>query len=254
MKIYPFSDPAFFVLAAFLFTGQVHATPVPIELYNNGSMNFITSSVSKSSSKDVATVLGYDGDIVDGTYKGAASAFTLTEASSAFYASEAAGTKVTWWAFLTIDSQNHPVDLYLDLNTWVTTNESGIALGEVTHGILVDISFKSWLGSIWSSQPFGQYNVRMDNTDSLHTTLFAGSVIASPYLQLALQITFENASGLWFALPGFMSSSAFGYLDFTLRADDPSLPKPIPEPPEIMLFSVGFLGFLGIISRQRKIG
>ena len=237
---------ALIALATLLVAGQSFALPVPVSLYTNfGEKNIVTPYADKTSSKDVASIAGYDGGIENGTYKGSAMAFTEAQATGVFYGSAAAGAKVNWDALLSVNSQN-PVNLYLTLNTWVSTDAFNLALGSVSHGILASFYLQNWLYPTTSYPAYGNYQVRMDNSDNLHTTIFLGTLL-DPSKQVELFGRFEVASGLWFAGPGAMSSSAFGYLDFTLWADDPTLqpPNPAPEPSTLILLSLALMGLAG---------
>ena len=181
-----------------LLTTQASATPVPLTM----SHNFTYSTTDTSSSKDVAKIIGGpDGALVNGAYEGAGQAFTLVEANPVFYADEVAGVKM-WWIPILYNLTPDPVNLYLDLNTWVGTDETNLALGSVYHGIYAEFD----ITPAPSGPILEQVIVRLGDTGDLQHTYSMGQL--DPGQSIRFIAIFEVASGLSSG-PGFLISASF---------------------------------------------
>lgn len=223
-----------------LITNRAVADPVPLVL----DVNSMTPFTAASSFKDFATVLGYSGDVINGVYQGAALANTSTAAtgsslSTGFYDQQSAGAKVTWSPELSPLSTD-PVNLYLDLNASVLTDDSCFLAVTCSsmHGI--DVTFEIWGEEVFPSLPplyglIGYYREELDSTANINQTLLLAQSVEGPF---NLGVIFEDASYSDIWLGDVSTSSALGSLDFSLSADIPN----VPEPSTMPLIGLGLLG------------
>ncbi len=205
-----------------LIINRVDADPVPLVL----NINSVTPLTAYSSSlKDTATILGYSGDVINGVYQGGALANTTTTATgeslwSGFYDQQSAGAKVTWSGELSPLSTD-PVNLYLDLNGFVTTDDSCFLAVSCSSSHGIDVTFEIWGEEVFPSLPplnglIGYYREQLDSTADINQTLLLAQSVEGPF---NLGVVFEDASYTEVWLGGPSTSSALGSLDFTLRAD-----------------------------------
>jgi hypothetical protein len=232
-----FAKALLFAMTA-LVTTPAAAARIPLAVVGWNDTN---SYVNKTSDRDVAVIMGGpDRGLVDGAFTGAASALTSVNASAVFYGSEVAGVSFEWLAGLGL-TRPGPAEWYLDINTWVSTDEFIIALGSVHHGIYAEFQLWEFAGCAPDCyRMVKEQTVSLDSTGDFHQTILMGEV-SDPVLFYA---GFEVASGLSFAGPGTASAAALGYINFTLSAEGPDLPSPTPTPgsPTVVLLGFGLLG------------
>ena len=216
-----------------LITNRAAADPVALVL----NVNSVTPLTAYSSSfKDTATILGYSGDVTNGVYQGGALANTTTTATgeslwSGFYDQQSAGAKVTWSGELSPLSTD-PVNLYLDLNAFVITDDSCFLAVSCSSSHGIDVTFEIWGEEVFPSLPplnglIGYYREQLGSTADINQTLLLAQSVEGPF---NLSVVFEDASYTEVWLGGPSTSSALGSLDFTLSADIANVPEPSSMP------------------------
>lgn len=230
-----------------LMINRAEATPVALV---SGTNNITTLANYESLWKDSATINGYSGDVANGTYQGAALAYTSTTATggsidTGFYDSEWAATKVTWDTSLQSSSPSL-VDLYLNLDASVATDDWCIlaASCSATHGI--DVTFEIWGQEDFAGLPsiyglIGYDYERLNSGGDINKTVLLARNVDGPF---DLHVVFDDASYSDIWLGGVSTSSALGSLGFTLSADA------VPEPSSMLLLGLGLV-VLGCIGKWK---
>ena len=230
------------VMVAALCPTSAEAVPITLTEISNQ----VTPWTGTGGLDSTATIVGQDGNVVNGAYEGAGMAITETSGTAMYDNVGDAAVKINWNAEVIAAS---PVDqLFLNLNTWLWAEEEDLfLLGDTYH--LSEFTY-TIDELVLEPPPFGlcyaqvaSGDVEFDTDGEALDTTYTIPTWPSFYLvgppDFLIQAEFDVASAYDIEGPGAAESWAEGYVDFTLSADGPA-----PEPATIWLFGSGLLALI----------